>query len=993
MTVTLGKIVLRALAAAALFRFPLLSSTPPPPSSPYLVTRFAIAEGNPALIVNSIVQSRDGFLWIANASVPVVRFDGLSFYALPAIHADQAALTPDGDLWLMSSRGVLTRMPADSLHRFGTLPATEYRPPTATAFNSILAGRHGGLWVAARDGLYRFERGAFSPVISGLSVDRVEESANGHLHLVTSQGYLEWDGSRAVPHPEVLHQLGIQPSEIFHVFEDRRGVVWFATAVGVARRTGDSVEWLPPTGRGHATRRIHEDQRGVLWFARTDGLYRSADRGLELVDPGIQARALFGDRDGNLWIGTNGDGLIRLRERATRLFTPADGLPNKLIMTVLADHDGAIWTGANCGGLSRLDGERFRTYTEKDGLLNTCVFSLAEDANRDLWVGTYGGGAFRFHDGRFTQFSKAQGLASDVVTNLLAARDGSIWFATPAGVSRLAAGQVRNYATAGALPKVFTLVEDRNGGIWAGTVNGVERFAQDRFVMVAPVADAAILIGDLQPGRMFLRPGPNQPLAALDHNRPVTVAPFSTSHVIADRNGDLWFCGTGLQRVSPRALLASRAPDQPFEFEEFGWDDGVPPDGCSFGFPSEAIGRDGKFWMATFTGLAMLDLPRMPKSGRPAPLYMGEITVGKTQREPATELRLAPGTHHVELRFHAIEVVSPQKIRMQYRLDGVDGEWLDAVPPGPAIYSNIPVGTHAFHLRASNRDGAWDLNGIVYNVTQEPYFYETRLFRAAMAGLFALLLMAAYRFRVRQIAAAMNARFDERLAERTRIARDFHDTLLQTIQGTRIVAGEALKANADPAEMRRAMERVSGWLDRAVREGREALSSLRSSAAEPNGLAAALRRAAEECHPGNSLDFQLAIQGSAMEVHPIVRDEVYRIAYEAIRNACTHSGATLLVVELSYVHDLVVRVRDNGRGFDSGIAAPTPGHFGLLGMHERAARIRGKLTISTPAGGGTQVELIVPRSVVFHEPAGRWARLRRLWRRAVRSPADPQRHA
>jgi signal transduction histidine kinase len=211
------------------------------------------------------------------------------------------------------------------------------------------------------------------------------------------------------------------------------------------------------------------------------------------------------------------------------------------------------------------------------------------------------------------------------------------------------------------------------------------------------------------------------------------------------------------------------------------------------------------------------------------------------------------------------------------------------------------------------------------------------------------------------------------LTERIRIARDFHDTLLQTLQGSKMVADDALE-DTDPARLRRAMVLVAGWLGQAIQEGREALSSLRSSTTEDNDLSAALRRAGDESC-SRPIEFDLSVEGSSTRMHPIARDEVYRIGYEAIRNACNHSGATRLEVKISYLHDLVLQVQDNGKGFESSSVNSDTGrgHFGLVGMYERAARIRGKLTISSSPGGGTRVELIVPRLVVFpgRKPAGK----------------------
>jgi len=236
----------------------------------------------------------------------------------------------------------------------------------------------------------------------------------------------------------------------------------------------------------------------------------------------------------------------------------------------------------------------------------------------------------------------------------------------------------------------------------------------------------------------------------------------------------------------------------------------------------------------------------------------------------------------------------------------------------------------------------------------------------------------------------MNTRFDERLAERTRLARNFHDTLLQTIQGSKMVADDALDGDADPIRMRIALGRLSTWLGRAMDEGRSALSSLRNSTIERNDLAEALRRAGEECQFQRPIEFALRVEGTGQDLHPIVRDEVYRLGYEAIRNACIHSEASQLTVELSYIKDLILRVRDNGKGIEPEVAASgKSGHFGLLGMYERASRVRGKFTIASSPGTGTDVELVVPRSFAFQEPhytrQDRSGQLRRFFRSLLTS--------
>ena len=952
---------------------------PSKPFGSYLQTHFTPEDGLPSGIVDEIVQSRDGFLWVIVNGRFLARFDGQHFtsFSEPA-NVRALAAAPNGDLWL-GTTDFVERIPASALNQFGRLPAVSHHPFPKGASNDVCLhiSRDGALWVGTTAGLYRLADGSFSPIATGMTVSRIEEASNSHILAATSAGFIEWDGSRTVEHPEIAAELDVKPADVFQVLEDSHGVTWFCTTKGVARRVGNAIEKLPPYGpAGHGATRAYQDPQGNLWISKVDGLYRATADGLELAFPNKNLRRIYGDADGDLWVGTNGDGLYRFKDRAVQMFTKSDGLPNNVIMTVLATSDGGLWTGANCGGISHFDGKRFQTYSEKDGLLNTCVWSLAEDTNRDLWIGTWGGGAFRFRDGHFTQFSKAQGFSSDVVTGLIAAKDGAIWLATDNGVTRIRNGQVRNYRTTDGLStnQTITPFEDGAGDIWIASNAGFDKLDGDRFIQPLSLPKRPIFpMGEDESGNIYVSVAPEGGVRRI-HNGQVDLVAANLDSVglVETQQGELWLTGTGITRVAANTLQQVRAPDQPLDYGSFGVADGMASSQTTIGHPNSALTRDGKLWVATTQGLAMLDLPRLPRTTRKPSIYVEEVTVGRKTQLPAHELVLPPGTHHVELQFDAIDISSPEKNRLQYRLDGEDSEWLDAPHPGHATYSNISPGTHAFHIRACNRDGIWDRAGMVYMITQLPYFYETRVFQVACGALLLILLAGVYQIRVRQIAAAMNAGFDERLAERTRIARDFHDTLLQTIQASKLVADDALATNTDPGPSRDALSLLSGWLGQATEEGRSALNSLRSSTAEGNDLAEAFRRAREECSFQSQLEFAISVEGSGREMHPIVRDEIYRIGFEAIRNACTHSGADHVAVELSYLENLILRIRDDGKGIDPDVAAKgRGGHFGLVGMYERAARIKGKLTISSSFGAGTVVELVVPRSIVFPDnPTG-----------------------
>ena len=939
-----------------------------------LRSHFGRDEGLESIVVNEITQTRDGFLWMITNGNNLARFDGKDFYIFERLQATTLAVAPDGDLWVGTRADGLLRIPAANFSRFTLTGAVPILPGQGKS-NWILRlrfGKNGVLWVGTIEGLFRYERGQFVPVGPRVRTRQIFDAPDGHVLVTTEEGFLDIAGSEIIAHPELAEKLGVKDNEIYDVLKDSHGVTWWLTALGVVRETNGRFEKLGTYARPrHAAVRAYEDAQGTIWFAKDEGLFRATPSGLELVTAGMEVRDFYSDRDGQLWIGTNGEGLYRFKESAVRMFTTDDGLPGKLIMTVLAARDGTIWTGANCGGISRFDGKRFQTLNEKDGLVNSCVFALAEDANGDLWIGTWGGGAFHYHNGAFTQYSKSQGLA-DVVNNIVVAHDGSVWFGTGAGASRLKDGQIRTFTTADGLSSnsIARIFQDRAGVIWIGTRRGLDRMVGDRFENAGFVPKMFILpMGEDRDGGFYLAVdnNPEQVTRRIGNGRDDTIKEFLAYDMVQTEQGEFWFGSATVRRVPAGALAHSRRPDEPLDFERFSAADGFTADASAIVQHNLALTSSGQLWVATTNGVALFDPRRLSISQAKPSIYLKSVTIGRNTQHPDEGIVLPPGTNHVRIDLGTVEIASPEKVFMQYRLDGVDSEWLDAGTDPHAIYTNIPVGTHLLHVRACNRNGIWDRQGVVFMVTQRPYFYQTRWFIAAMIGLGVLLVIIVYRLRVAQISRQMSARFDERLAERTRVARELHDTLLQTVQGSKMVADHALKNSVDHTRMVRAMEQLSTWLEQATQEGRAALQSLRASTTEKNDLVEAFRRSIDECSRGSGAEISFSVNGDAREMHPVVRDEIYRIGYEAIRNACAHSGAGKLDVKLEYSNDLTLRISDNGAGIAADVVEKgKEGHFGIPGMRERAERIGAKFTLDTSPNSGTVITLVVPGRIVFH---------------------------
>ena len=979
----------RAVWPSAALLFTLCGQAPAQDSSQtnagYVRQNFTVEDGLSSNSVHAVLQTRDGFLWVGTKE-GLLRFDGRHFTAIEflpqasPVSVSSLVEAPDGALWV-GTRGGLARIPSAELAESGHIASSLYHPGVADgdSVECLYFSRKGELFVGTMTGLYRFEYEGFSAIIPKLWISRIEEASNGNLLVITSEGFVEWDGAQIIRHPDLPARLGVRHNEIFHVFEDHTGTVWYCTTAGLARQVGGSIERLKPYGVD-VVFRVKEDPQGSIWFAQSGGLYRATAAGRELIASHLQASYLAFDRDGDLWAATKGTGLFRLKIQAVKMFTAADGLPSGMPMSVLAASDGKLWVGSNCGGLSWFDGRRFRTYSEKEGLTNSCVFSLAEDSNHDILIGTFSGGIFRFREGQFTEFLKEDKRKNNVAVAILPSSDGSLWVPYSDGLSRIRDDQVQKFTTADGLSSssLLSAYADRRGVIWVETTAGIDRLEKDRFVAVSKtnnpsIGEGRFGFGEDRLGELFAF-GPFTGTFHVQENRVVQLkgAPKITGMVKSRDN--LWFCGDGIYRATPDSLERwERERDAPPDYTRFDRADGMNSRECSGGFRNMAITGDGRLWVATEQGVAMLEISRLRHTNRKAAVYIEKIVVGKTTQPPGRELVLPAGTHHVELHFDAIELASPEAIRLQYRLDGVDREWLDADSTASAIYSGFPIGTHAFHVRACNSDGVWDPVGIVYNVTQKPYFYETNMFRVAGFGIFALLLAGAYQLRLRRITIQMDARLDERVAERTRLARDLHDTMLQTIQASELVATVALEQAGDPISTRATLEKLSRWLAQARQEARASLISLRVSTTQSNDLAEALEQVGTEAAARYPMQFSLLVEGNVKQMHPIVRDEIYRIGSEAIRNACTHSGGTKVEVALSYAHNLELRIRDDGKGIDRHIAAAgKPEHFGLTGMQERAARIRGKLTVSSSANAGTEVGLIVPGPVIFRERGSLW---------------------
>jgi signal transduction histidine kinase len=331
-------------------------------------------------------------------------------------------------------------------------------------------------------------------------------------------------------------------------------------------------------------------------------------------------------------------------------------------------------------------------------------------------------------------------------------------------------------------------------------------------------------------------------------------------------------------------------------------------------------------------------------------------------------LRFPAHTSAVEINYVAVRLSAPESVRYRYKLQETDKDWREMQTAEPVTFRNLLPGSYRFVVAASDTNGAWSDRVATVEFTIAPAFYQTIGFRLAMIATGVLLVVGLYRLRLRRTTAWLNARFDERLAERTRIARQLHDTLLQTVQGSKLVADSALRKPDDVVHLLGAMKRLSVWLGQATQEGRAALNSLRTSTVETDDLANDLRKATGACEIDKAVEISFSLTGSTRDMHPIVRDEIFWIGYEAIRNAREHASASKVEVVVTYAQNLTLCVSDNGIGMEPVLLTKgRDGHFGLGGMRERAERISSKFTLNSTPNAGTVMTLVVPGNVVFRK--------------------------
>lgn len=943
----------------------------------FSLTSWGQKDGLESSIIWSITQDADGYLWLGT-DAGAVRFDGVRFtpwdhlVAMPRAKASVRSIcsTRDGSLWFgFGDPGGIATIRNGQVRTYGPKDGLPEGGVTV-----LFEDRTGTLWAGNRAGLHRFTAERWQTVGRGLPA-----------------------------------------GPLYSAFTDRAGNVFIATPIGLFQRLQGEQDFRPHETSESLVRGVAEDANGALWLSDpTIGFRRLHERPLpsQSAEKGRGSR-LLRDRRGNLWVGTHGQGLWRIRgtgrqSQVVEKTTSVTGFSDDGVVSLFEDHEGNIWAGT-LDGLNRL------TPHKMTPVLNLGLVT-GVDATPDgrVWVGT-ADALIEFPNGDVQLRRDPGPLASAPLAAMHADERGVLWVATNRNLLWMVNGRWVNAPLGATAPRqIRSMTSDFAGGLWLyDLAQGLLRWNGQRFLAatVPPDARQVEIVSSysdrnrrvwfgLADGRMLvarddgalevygrdhgLSAGPyraihqdrdgviwlggNDGLSRLAKDRFETVLAKrefpaeSLTAIVDDTTGHLWLAteGSGVIRVH-RGEIAKvlSGASHPIRFSRYDKFDGFAGTPRWFGNRSAVRAKDGRLWFVAGRGITVIDPNEFGEALVPAMPARIEGVLTDDRRLPATpDVSLPRGTTTLEIEYSALNLTAPLKTRFRYRLEGFDQHWIDGGTRRQAFYTNLPPRSYRFHVVSSHNDGTWDEAGATWAFTVEPMFYQTAAFMITCAIGVALAVGGAWRLHLRRV----RREFSLLLSERARVGREIHDTLLQSLFGVALqcdVMGREIGAVAP--HLQQQLTRMRHDVEENIRDARHSIWKLRSSRPESHRFTEALREIGERATASTPVAFSFASTGTPRPCIPGVEEELLRIGREAVSNAVRHAQATTIRMELAFVADrIILRVQDDGVGFEPATAT-TNGHYGLVSMQERAEAAGGRLTLESCRGQGTVVEVSVPQ--------------------------------
>jgi len=917
------------------------------------VTDYGKPEGLPSRAVLAFALDRQSAIWIAAGEDGLARLEGSRWTKIGtdwgfAGQADTVFVDHAGTVWVGTPTSVAYLV--EGGHQF-QIAAQRLLP----IVQNFAEGPDGTLWMA--EGGYGVRpvplpgknNGRQGPAVL-VGAPAITFDSQGSLWITTAG-----NGIRRVPYPERLHppkikgpsawqfhnsevvafnqQNGLTGDYVHCVLQDREGNVWFGTTGGLDRFRQSPVVSVPlqpisyrgalpiPSLNSFTTSALAASDQGALWAAGIGPqvlLKIQNDKTVtQLRDRPVDCA--YRDPNGVVWLATPSS-VLRLAHESS------DTIGSKPA-AVTYNYHGAVPAGQGLT-LRQLD------LPTAGGIAvspQSRVKAITQDRLGRLWI-SMESGTFRLERSSWTGLESLggpQGTATAEFTD----SEGSIWFGLANTVAMLDGDRVRVFSGKdGVQVGAVTSIQGKGTKIWIGGEAGLEFFDGSRFQPVNP-SDGGAFGG--------------------------------VSGIVNDPEDGLWFSeNRGIIHI--REAQLRHLSSGKVEFESFGLLDGLAADlRGSLASPSAVQTTDGRLWFAITNGLAWINPKRIVRNSVPPPVLIESVIANGRNYNNSTFLRLPPRTANLQIGYTATSLTIPERVRFRYKLDGQDKEWQDAGTRREAFYTNLEPGSYQFRVIACNNDGVWNTEGATIAFSVAAAWFQTSWFLALCIAVALLLMYGLYQLRLEQHKRRVNLVIEARVDERTRIARELHDTLLQSFHGLMLrlqVVDNLLSEGRAKEELERTLDRA----DQAIAEGRKAVYALRSSAEEPADLAEDVRALGDELATQEAA-FRLVVEGSRQELHPVIRDELCRIAREALRNAFTHARAHHIEAEISYSPRLFrLRIRDDGEGIEPVIIEEgRPGHFGLSGMRERAKNIGAKLSIWSRTGAGTELELSIAGSLAY----------------------------
>jgi signal transduction histidine kinase/ligand-binding sensor domain-containing protein len=932
--------------------------------------------GLPQNTVTSILQTRDGYLWLTTFD-GLVRFDGVNFaifntFNAPGMRTNRLTrLFEDqgGTLWAITELAGLTEIRNGKFQTYTTadgLPSNKVRRLRDLDDGSVL--------IETASGFTRFGDGRFT------SYDATAKFADfGYPVSAEAVWHQDASGLHRVVHGKSKKDVsltGLPPGVFEELFEDSRGDLWgWIVPDRLCRWHAGAWKSYPV---GTEMRILAEDQSGTVWTGTVQGSLARLEGERVALYPvpsntiHEMVHALYRDREKGFWIGCAA--LLRLRTSFIAAYSKGAGLESVNTFSVLEDRQNRMWIGS-WPGLSEMINGRAVKLSLPDPARRGIITALFEDRAGGIWAAEFDVGLYHLTQGS-TQFRAEDPRLRRVrVYAVVQDRAGDLWLGTARGLFHYTGANPHLYTQADGLAdnEIRTLHFDRDGTLWAGTLAGLNYFRDGKIGTIAEVpkaqvrtiyedSEGVLWIGTYDHGMIRLAHGKSTAYTTRQG-----LSSNGVFQILEDDAGRFWMSSnTGISRVSRRDLEDVAAGKiQAVTSVAYGTREGMLNVECNGGTqPGGIRARDGRLWFPTQDGVVVVDPARVPENRLPPPVLIESCLLDHQPVHAEHGLHVPPGKSDLEIHYTALSFAQPEHVRFKYQMEGLDADWVEAGSRRVVYYSHVPPGQYRFRVIAANSDGVWNRTGAAMTVIVVPPYWRTWWFTLIVVVIVIAAALWLYRRRIQSLQAARLAQesFSRQLVasqeqERKRIAAELHDGLGQNLL---VIKNWALLGSDSRTEKR--LQEIAAIASQSLEEVREIAHNLRPHQLDELGLTQALRSIVTRIADSSPVHFVL-------ECDPVDRlfdneqeINLYRIVQESVNNILKHSGATEARISIRRnAGTLQIAITDNGQGFDFNAAPAHPrGGSGIPGMIERARMIGAHVSISAAPGSGATISVSVP---------------------------------